>query len=137
MMVYRYGALKPKVVGGSFEELLEYQRQSNRFYNALVEIERWRIAAQDITEILQGDRLTDDQKTEIRLAYNAACRSAGKVTDLGTAWGQKQAVTERVAAAMKTRRKDEEGSPKSRREGLALPEARAGRAASALPSLRW
>lgn len=106
-MVYRYGALKPKVVGGSFEELLEYQRQSNRFYNALVEIERWRIAAQDITEILQGDRLTDDQKTEIRLAYNAACRSAGKVTDLGTAWGQKQAVTERVAAAMKTRRKDE------------------------------
>lgn len=105
MMVYRYGALKPKVIGGTFEDLLEYQRLSNRFYNALIEIERWRIAAQDITEILQGDRLTDDQKNDIRLAYNAATRSAGKATTIG--WGQKQAVTEMVAGAMKTRRKDE------------------------------
>lgn len=105
MMVYRYGALKPTVIGGTFEDLLEYQRLSNRFYNDLVEVERWRIAAQDITEILQGERLTAEQKTEIRLAYNAACRSAGQLTSIG--WGQKQAVTERVAAAMTTRRADE------------------------------
>lgn len=106
MMVYRYGALKPEVTqGGTFEDLLEYQRLSNVFYNLLVEIERWRIAARDIVEILQGDRLTDEQKTEHRLAYNVACCAAGQATTLG--WGQKQAVTEMVAAAMKTRRKDE------------------------------
>lgn len=105
MMVYQYGALKPKVIGGSFQDLLDYQLLSNRFYNALIEIERWRIAASDITEWLHGDRLTDEQKTEIRLAYNAACRAAGAATPIG--WGQKQAVTEMVAAAMKTRRRDE------------------------------
>ncbi len=105
MIVYKYGALKPKVIGGTFGDLLAYQRDSNVFYNALIEIERWRIAARDLTELLQSAPLTDDQKTEHRLAYNAACRAAGQATTIG--WGQKQAVTERVAAAMKTRRQDE------------------------------
>jgi len=110
MMVYRYGALKPRVLDNDgaelpFETLLDYQRLSNRFYNALVEIERWRIAAEFVTEILNGDRLTEDQKNEHRLAYNADCSVAGQETTIG--WGQKQAVTEMVAAAVKTRRKDE------------------------------
>lgn len=105
MMVYRYGALKPKVVGGEFEDLLEYQRHSNRFYNSLIEIERWRIAARDITEYLQNDRLTEEQRQDQRLLYNAARRDAGKRTTIG--WGQKAAVTDMVSAAMKTRRKDE------------------------------
>lgn len=110
MMVYRYGALKPKVLGSSgevlpFETLLDYQRLSNRFYNALIEVERWRIAARFVVELLQNDGLTDEQKTEHRLAYNADCRAAGKATTIG--WGQKQAVTEMVAGAMKTRRADE------------------------------
>lgn len=105
MIVYKYGALKPQVIGGTFEDLLNYQRDSNAFYNALIEIERWRIAARDLTEELQQAPLDEDQKTEHRLAYNAATRAAGKATTIG--WGQKQAVTERVAAAMKTRRKDE------------------------------
>lgn len=110
MMVYRYGALKPKLIGidgeeKPFQELLDYQAQSNRFYNSLVEIERWRIAAQDLTELLQGDRMTDEQKQQVRLAYNAECRKAASVSPIG--WGQKQAVTEMVAAAMKTRRRDE------------------------------
>ena len=105
MIVYKYGALKPKVIGGTFDELLSYQRDSNVFYNALIEIERWRIAARDITELSQSAPLTDDQKTEHRLAYNAACRAAGQATTIG--WGQKQAVTEMVAAAMTTRRGDE------------------------------
>jgi hypothetical protein len=104
-MVYKYGALKPKVIGGSFEDLLQYQRQSNHFYNSLIEVERWRIAAQDVTEWLTGDRLTEEHKQEIRLAYNADCRAAAARSPVG--WGQKQAVTEMVAAAMKTRRKDE------------------------------
>jgi len=45
------------------------------------------------------------QKDAIRLAYNAACRVAGQATTIG--WGQKQAVTEMVAGAMKTRYADE------------------------------
>lgn len=106
MIVYRYGALKPQVIGGTFEDLLSYQRDSNVFYNALIEIERWRIAARDITETLQMAPLEDDQKAEHRLAYNAACRAAGQATTIG--WGQKQAVTEMVAGAMKTRRADEQ-----------------------------
>jgi len=105
MIVYKYGALKPKVIGGTFEDLLQYQRHSNAFYNALIEIERWRIAARDIVELAQSAPLSDEQKTEHRLAYNAACRAAGAATPIG--WGQKQAVTEMVAAAMKTRRSDE------------------------------
>ncbi len=105
MIVYKYGALKPKVIGGTFEDLLQYQRYSNAFYNALIEVERWRIAARDLTEELQQAPLSDEQKTEHRLAYNAACRAAGQATTIG--WGQKQAVTEMVAAAMKTRRQDE------------------------------
>ena len=87
-MVYRYGALKPRVLDNDgaelpFETLLDYQRLSNRFYNALVEIERWRIAARDITEDLQQAPLDEAQKTEHRLAYNAACRAAGAATSLG------------------------------------------------------
>jgi hypothetical protein len=105
MIVYKYGALKPKVIGGSFADLLAYQRDSNVFYNALIEVERWRIAARDIIEIDQAAPLSDEQKTEHRLAYNAACRAAGQASTIG--WGQKQAVTEMVAAAMKTRRADE------------------------------
>jgi hypothetical protein len=105
MIVYKYGALKPKVIGGTFEDLISYQRDSNVFYNRLVEIERWRIAAQDITELDQGSPLTEQQKKRIQLAYNAACSAAGQTTTIG--WGQKQAVTEMVAAAMKTRRLDE------------------------------
>ncbi len=105
MIVYRYGALKPRVVGGTFEDLLTEQRLSNIFYNSLIEIERWRIAARDIIEIWQDKPLTDEQKTEHRLAYNAECRAAGAATTIG--WGQKQAVTEMVAGAMKTRRSDE------------------------------
>lgn len=105
MIVYKYGALKPKVIGGTFEDLISYQRDSNMFYNALVEIERWRIAARDITELDQGAPLTEEQKNKIRLAYNAACSAAGQKTTIG--WGQKQAVTEMVAAAMTTRRADE------------------------------
>jgi hypothetical protein len=105
MIVYKYGALKPKVIGGTFEEILAYQRDSNAFYNALIEIERWRIAARDIVEMAQAAPLDDKQKDEHRLAYNAACRAAGQATTIG--WGQKQAVTEMVAAAMKTRRQDE------------------------------
>lgn len=105
MIVYKYGALKPKVIGGTFGDLLAYQRTSNVFYNALIEIERWRVAARDLTETLQGAPLSPQQKIEHRLAYNADCRAAGKATTIG--WGQKQAVTEMVAGAMKTRRKDE------------------------------
>lgn len=105
MIVYKYGALKPKVIGGTFEDLLQYQRLSNIFYNCLIEIERWRIAARDIIESEQQAPLSDEQKTEHRLAYNAACRAAGQATTIG--WGQKQAVTEMVASAMKTRRADE------------------------------
>ena len=105
MIVFKYGALKPKVINGTFSDLLAYQRESNRFYNSLVEIERWRIVARHIVETLTGAALTDEQKNEERLAYNQACRSAGKLTPIG--WGQKQAVTEMVAAAMKTRRADE------------------------------
>jgi hypothetical protein len=105
MLVYKYGALKPRVIGGTFEDLLAEQRLSNLYYNALVEIERWRIAARDLTEDLQMAPLDDAQKTEHRLAYNAACRAVGAATSIG--WGQKQAVTEMVAAAMKTRRSDE------------------------------
>jgi len=105
MIVYKYGALKPKVIGGSFDDLLAYQRDSNVFYNALIEVERWRIAARDIVEMDQAGPLSDEQKTEQRLAYNAACRAAGQASTIG--WGQKQAVTEMVAAAMKTRRADE------------------------------
>lgn len=106
MMVYRYGALKPKVLGGTFDDLLEYQRLSNHFYNSLIEIERWRIAARYMTEQEQGHALSDGQKEEHRLAYNAACREAGKRTTIG--WGQKQAVTEMVQGALRTRRKDEQ-----------------------------
>jgi len=105
MIVFQFGALKPRVIGGTFEDLLAEQRHSNIFYNALIEIERWRIAARDIVEELQQAPLDEVQKAEHRLAYNAACRAAGKATSIG--WGQKQAVTEMVAAAMVTRRSDE------------------------------
>lgn len=105
MIVYKYGALKPRVIDGKFLDLLDYQKQSNWFYNALVEIERWRLAAAAIVELLQGAPLSLEQKTEHRLAYNAACRGAGKATKIG--WGQKQAVTEMVAAALKKRRDGE------------------------------
>ncbi len=105
MIVYKYGALQPRVIDGSFEDLLTEQRLSNHYYNSLIEIERWRIAARDVTEELQQAPLDDAQKNEHRLAYNAACSAAGQATALG--WGQKQAVTEMVVGAMKTRRADE------------------------------
>ncbi len=105
MMVYKYGALKPQVLDGNFQQFLDHQRLATAYYNELIEIERWKKLARWITETLQNERLDDTQKKEQHALYLAARRGAWAKSSAG--WGTKQAMDAAVKAAMKTAHKDE------------------------------
>lgn len=102
MIVIKYGARKPEVVGGTFEDLLEYLKASTVYYNDCIQAARLRYAAEYVCY-----ELNEDMRDEIKEAYLKERRDINNKHSSSLGWGQRRAEDFKVSAAMRTRLKDE------------------------------